>query len=148
MIADEWNVVSSVKRSWNKNGNINWDEKRHHLTFITSDDRVAEVIEATAAWSEDQEKKEGVPFDLVVVPLATGSKEYIEWVKEQTLKKDDSTAFFNVAAPVALKPVTKKVADAAKTEESEAVQTSESTTAENKKSLWSGNSEDDDDDEE
>lgn len=53
-----------------------------------------------------------------------------------------------MAAPAALKPVTKKVADAAKTEESEAVQTSESTTAENKKSLWSGNSEDDDDDEE
>lgn len=50
------------------------------MTFVTSDDRVAEVIEMAAAWSSGQEKKEGVPFDMMVVPLATGSKEYIEWV--------------------------------------------------------------------
>ena len=34
-------------------------------------------------------------FDAVVTPLATGSKEYITWVKTQTLKKDGGTAFFN-----------------------------------------------------
>jgi hypothetical protein len=43
----------------------------------------------------------------VVVPLATGSKEYIEWVKQQTLKKDESAAFFNEQAP-AFKSSSKK----------------------------------------
>ena len=82
MIADEWNIVQSVKRSFTRSGKLNQDANRHHLTMVTSDDRVAEVIEMAGAWSEGQEKKEGVPFDMVVVPLATGSKEYIEWVKE------------------------------------------------------------------
>jgi len=146
MVADEWNVVSSVKRSWIKNGGLNYDQSRHHLTFITSDDRVAEAIETIAAWSVDQEKKEGVPFDLVVTPLATGSKEYIEWVKQQTLKKDDSTAFFNEKAPEALKAVTKKVGDAeTKVEDNEAVQTGDLTKT---KSLWSGNDPDDDEEDE
>lgn len=107
MIADEWNVVSSVKRSFVRNGGLDYDSNRHHLTFVTSDDRVAEVIETAATWSEEQQKKEGIPFDLVVVPLATGSKEYIEWVKQQTLKKDESAAFFNEQAP-AFKSSSKK----------------------------------------
>lgn len=80
MIADEWNVMQSVKRTFARDGHLNQDQNRHHLTFVTSDDRVAEVIEMAAAWSSGQEKKEGVPFDMMVVPLATGSKEYIEWV--------------------------------------------------------------------
>lgn len=63
------------------------------MTFVTSDDRVPEVIEEVAGWYGGS--KEKVPFDLVVTPLATGSKDYIEWVKLQTLKKDDSVAFFN-----------------------------------------------------
>lgn len=50
-----------------------------------------------------------MPFDLVVTPLATGSKDYIDWVKLQTLKKDDSTAFFNDGASAALQPITKTV---------------------------------------
>lgn len=67
------------------------------MTFITSDDRVAEVIEEVAKWYD--KKKEGdIPFDLIVTPLATGSKDYIDWVKLQTLKNDDSTAFFNEKA--------------------------------------------------
>jgi hypothetical protein len=98
MIADEWNVVSSVKRSFAKNGHEASDDTRNQLTFVTSDDRVAEAIEEIAAWSEDKAKKEGVPFDLIVSPLAKGTIDYFDWVKLQTLKKDDDTAFFNEKA--------------------------------------------------
>lgn len=140
MIADEWNVVSSVKRSFLRDGHLNYDSSRHHLTFVTSDDRVAEVIETAATWSEAQSKKEGIPFDLVVVPLATGSKEYIEWVKEQTLKKDASAAFFNEQPHAALKPKTDKVEDA------ENLQTKETKT-QTSKSLWSSDPDDDEDEE-
>jgi len=65
------------------------------MTFVTSDDRVAEVIETAATWTASSDDKRSISFDTVVIPLATGSKDYIEWVKLQTLKKDDSTAFFN-----------------------------------------------------
>merc|ERR1712078_623301 len=118
---------------------------RHKLVMISSDDRIAEVIEETALFMA--KFNEPVPFDLVVTPLATGSKEYIEWVKQQTLKKDDSTAFFNEKPPEALKARTKKVGDAeTKVEENEAVQTGDNTKT---KSLWSGNDpEDDEEDEE
>ena len=65
------------------------------MTFVTSDDRVAEVIETAATWTASSDDRRAISFDTVVIPLATGSKDYIEWVKLQTLKKDDSAAFFN-----------------------------------------------------
>jgi len=65
----------------------------HKIVMVTSDDRVAELIEEVAARNPNQSYYPS--FDLVVVPLATGSKEYITWVKTQTLKKDSVTAFFN-----------------------------------------------------
>jgi hypothetical protein len=65
----------------------------HKIVMVTSDDRVAELIEEVAA--RDPNHFQYPSFDLVVVPLATGSKEYITWVKTQTLKKDAATAFFN-----------------------------------------------------
>lgn len=113
MIADEWNVVSSVKRSWLVNGHESYDQNRHHVTMITSDDRVAEAIEVIVPYADAQgeTKDDKIPFDLIVTPLATGSKDYIEWVKLQTLKRDDGTAFFNKAAPKALKPVTDKTVE-------------------------------------
>lgn len=148
VIADEWNIKQSVKRSFAKNGNLNLDQNRHHLTMITSDDRVAEAIEMAADWSKGQEKKEGIPFDMVVVPLATGSKDYIDWVKEQTLKKDDGASYFNDAAPKALKAETKKVdEEKVQVEDEENVQT-ESKSTDDKKSLWSGNDPEDDEDDE
>ena len=47
--------------------------------MISSDDRIADVIEEVATFMA--KFKEPILFDLVVTPLATGSKEYIEWVK-------------------------------------------------------------------
>ena len=148
MIADDWNVVKNAKRTYAPNGHITYDSNIHHMTMITSDDRVAEAIEEIAAWSEPAEKEEKVPFDLVVVPLATGSKEYIEWVKQQSLKKDDATAFFNEEAMPAMKPLTETVEEkkekaSSKADDSSHVQID----SEKKKSMWSSDPEDEDEEE-
>lgn len=141
MIADEWDILTGVKRSYVNHGHETIEDRSHHLTFVTSDDRVAEVIEEVAAWSADHDKRD-IPFDLIVTPLATGSKEYIEWVKLQSLKKDDSTAFFNEKAQPAMKALTKTVAE--KEAESTAVDV---TAVQTGQSLWNGGPEDDEDDE-
>ena len=76
-----------------KNGAMSPTNELHKLVMVTSDDRVAELIEEVA--NHDPNHFKYPAFDLVVIPLATGSKEYITWVKTQTLKKDGDTAFFN-----------------------------------------------------
>jgi hypothetical protein len=108
MVADVADVKQEVKKSWNNKGNYKYDVLRHKLVMISSDDRIAEVIEETALFMA--KFGEPIPFDLVVTPLATGSKEYIEWVKLQTLKKDDDTAFFNVQAESEIQALTSRVA--------------------------------------
>jgi hypothetical protein len=47
--------------------------------MVTSDERVAELIETVAKYNPNTEKYPAM--DLVITPLATGSKNYIEWVK-------------------------------------------------------------------
>jgi hypothetical protein len=78
--------------------------------MLTSDDRVAELIEEVAA--HDPNSRKYPSFDLIVTPLATGSVEYIQWVKDQTLKKDPDAAFFNKGPSKAMKHDDTKVADA------------------------------------
>mmetsp|Transcript_1881 Transcript_1881/g.2603 ORF Transcript_1881/g.2603 Transcript_1881/m.2603 type:complete len:141 (+) Transcript_1881:2816-3238(+) len=60
----------------------------YRLTMVTSDDRVPELIEAVAAGLGVSNTTTDPPFDLLIEPMASGSKEYLDWVKEQTLKKD------------------------------------------------------------
>lgn len=109
LVADVTDVIQDVKKVWKNNGKMIADDSRHKLTMISSDDRVAEAIEEVATFMSGFH--EPVPFDLVVTPLATGSKEYIEWVKLQTLKKDDSTAFFNIQADPEMQALTTRVGD-------------------------------------
>lgn len=69
--------------------------------MLTSDDRVAEAIEECATFYAKSGNKghHMYPvFDLIVTPLVTGSKEYIEWVKLQTQPRDASASFFNKQA--------------------------------------------------
>jgi len=80
MVADVVDTQDHVRRSFVKHGHLDWNDYRHRLTMVTSDDRVAEVIEEVAQWTTDP-VEEHTPFDLVVVPMATGSKDYINWVK-------------------------------------------------------------------
>ena len=65
--------------------------------MVTGDDRVAELIEEIALGMKDP------MFDVLVTTLATSSKEYSDWVKLQTQKKDPSTAFFNIGPEAAIK---------------------------------------------
>ena len=110
MVADVVDTQDHVRRSFTKHGRLDWNDYRHRLTMVTSDDRVAEVIEEVAKWTTDP-VEEHTPFDLVVVPMATGSKDYINWVKLQTLKKDDSTAFFNQDAGAKMSAITTTAED-------------------------------------
>jgi len=79
----------------------------HKIIMITSDDRVPEAIEEVAAYfncscshKPDVTFEQMYPkFDLIVTPLATGSKEYIDWIKLQTMKKTPGLAFYNKIAP-------------------------------------------------
>ena len=108
LAADVTDVVQQVKKTWLNHGHVKSDETRHLVKFVSSDDRIAEAIEEVAAFMAGSH--EPIPFDMVVTPLATGSKDYIEWVKTQTLKKDDSTAFFNQQADPAMEALTSRVA--------------------------------------
>jgi len=80
----------------------------HKLVMVSGDDRIAELITELSPNSTD---KQGPPTDVLVTPLATGSKEYIDWVKTQTLKKDASTAFFNMPPPKIKEEIPQDVTD-------------------------------------
>lgn len=65
------------------------------MTAITSDDRVAELIEKVVKFTEGS--ADSTPTDILVTPMNGASKEYAEWAKLQTLKKDGG-GFFNIRA--------------------------------------------------
>lgn len=48
MVADVTDYAENAKKSWTHNHKITWDDHRHKLTMVTSDDRVAEAIEEVA----------------------------------------------------------------------------------------------------
>lgn len=52
------------------------------MMMVTSDEKVAELIEKISSFTN--KFNNDVPSDLLVTSIATGSKEYIEWVKNQT----------------------------------------------------------------
>ena len=111
MIADVTDYQHDVSRRYLANGKMSINEAQHGLIMITSDDRIPELIEAVAASQVNKTSNPGY-FDLVVTPLATGSVEYIKWVKEQTMKVlADEPAFFNQKAKTEVKPLTDKVED-------------------------------------
>lgn len=78
----------------------------HRLTGVTSDDRVAELIEEVYANGVSDKE---VPFDFIITVLATGSPDYIEWIKLQTMKKDPSIAFYNQNPEDEIKGLNNKV---------------------------------------
>lgn len=53
----------------------------HKIVMVAGDDRVAELIEAIIKFGcVDCNGSHNPPYDVLVTPLATGSKEYLEWV--------------------------------------------------------------------
>lgn len=94
LIADVEEYKQSINRVYlTKSGQMSPTHELHKIVMVTSDDRVAELIEEIG--NHDPNHWNYPAFDVVVTPLATGSKEYITWVKTQTLKRDGATAFFN-----------------------------------------------------
>lgn len=81
-------------------------ENLHRIRAVTNDDRVAEVIEECAKHGLGGA---GIPFDVIVTPLATGSPDYIEWVKLQTMKKEDDVAFYNMEAEAEIRGLDNEV---------------------------------------
>ena len=49
--------------------------------MVTSDEKVSELIEKITSFTD--KFNNDVPSDLLVTSVATGSKEYIEWVRNQ-----------------------------------------------------------------
>lgn len=86
------------------------DENQHKLIMLTSDNRVAEAIEEVGEYySENAHMQKYPKFDLIVTPLVTGSKEYIEWVKLQTEVKDgEELDFYEEEIPEAMEANTNK----------------------------------------
>lgn len=78
----------------------------HRITGVTSDDRVAELIEEVYANGVDDPD---VPFDFIITVLATGSPDYIDWIKLQTMKKDPALAFYNEDPEAEIKGLNNKV---------------------------------------
>lgn len=95
LIADVQDINHVYQRVYTKDGAMQTDLDVHKLVFITADDRVAEAIEEINTFFVTRKIKLYPAFDLVVTPLATGSKEYITWVKTQTLAKSPELAFYN-----------------------------------------------------
>lgn len=79
LVADVEQYKQKVQRTYIEDGHeAIWGDV-NKLIMVTGDDRVAELIEEVADKNPNTRKYPA--FDLIVTPLATGSKEYIEWVK-------------------------------------------------------------------
>ena len=59
-------------------GNIG-ESNRFRMTAITSDDRVAELIEKVVKFTGGH--ADSTPSDILVTPVSGSSKEYAEWAK-------------------------------------------------------------------
>ena len=93
LIADVEIILEGEMRQYIDNGKVVDAGKTYKVIGVTSDDRVAELIEEIN--DVNPNKKSVQNYNVVVYTLATGSVEYLKWVKEQTLPHDPQLAFFN-----------------------------------------------------
>lgn len=86
LVADveELNLQVLVQ-TWIKDGKERIWTNQNLITMITSDEKVPQVL----AYIENFKPPEpdAVPFNFVVVPIATGGKAYIEWVLKKASHK-------------------------------------------------------------
>lgn len=97
LIADVEIILEGEMRSYIDNGKIVDAGKTYKIIGVTSDDRVAQLIEEINSINPNKVSVQN--YNVVVYTLATGSVEYLKWVKEQTLPHDPELAFFNEAPP-------------------------------------------------
>jgi hypothetical protein len=87
-------------RTWIKDGKERIWFNQNQLTMITTDEKIPLIKAAVDNFKLAE--PDGVPYDLVVVPIATGGKAYIEWVHQQTSYVRESPTQTGVqAAPAA-----------------------------------------------
>lgn len=80
LIADVMEYKQDISRAYlSPTGSMVPVNGLHKLVMVTSDDRVAELI--TELSGSNSTERNGPPIDVLVTPLATGSKEYIDWVR-------------------------------------------------------------------
>lgn len=88
---------------------VEYRSKNHRIMGVTSDIRVAELIERTA--SHHSLGSDKIPFDMVIVSMANAAPDYVEWVKLQTMKKDSEKAFFNIEPEAEMHGLDNKIAE-------------------------------------
>jgi len=83
LIADVEIFENPIKRTYTQNGKVNWGGGDFRVVGLTTDDKINDMITSVVK----QEDKGTYPStDILVTSLATGSKDYILWVKEATEK--------------------------------------------------------------
>lgn len=97
MIADVDMFTEGVFRTYLDNGKYTQTDDSIKVVGVTSDDRVAGLGELIV--KELGDPHHNPDFDFVVYTLSASSKEYIKWVKEQTMQKDPMMAFYNEKPP-------------------------------------------------
>lgn len=92
LLADSQIFKHHAKRYYIANGK--WQAEPNNsdkVYMITSDRRVAELVQhVTKMLKESGDSGDEPPADVIVTPLATGNKDYIEWVKKVTTPKEES----------------------------------------------------------
>jgi len=84
-------VIRKYKKSLIGNPRSNIvTEYKHQLFMITSDERVAELIEETVDISKEEQT------DILIFQMTAASKEYIAWAVNQTEPVDDSNQYTDV----------------------------------------------------
>ena len=82
MIADVLEYKQDLNRAFlSPNGLMVPLSGLHKVVMVTADERIAELFQEISE-SDNKKDKKGPPLDIMVTPLSTGSKEYIQWVKE------------------------------------------------------------------
>lgn len=92
LISDVEIFENPIKRTYTQDGKINWNGGDYRVSGITTDDKLSDVIDVVVK----QEANNTYPAtDILFTSLATGSVDYIKWVKECTkpMESNDRAAF-------------------------------------------------------
>ena len=80
IVADARRFKHPTYRSFSKRGHQIVEDGEHKVIMVTSDDRQKDLVTSVGNFLNNEK------FDLIFIPIATGNKNYIEWVSNQTIK--------------------------------------------------------------
>ena len=79
-IADARTFKEPVARNYIRKGHQIIEDGEYQLVAVTTDDRAKDMTKIVEGLLKNHEN-----FDLVMIPLSTGNKNYFEWVNGQTV---------------------------------------------------------------